>query len=144
MRSSIKYKRWLEVFLVGRSRPDDFQNTTLFLTTTQKPAAPAPYLPSTTANGGLKLPPFLPRKLNLIHVSDPPVSFMTEEEANELKAHIFTQLDQFEGQVHGVTRRSTLADVSDVEALHSQSKGYASYARNHKSTINPSANIFAQ
>ncbi|KAF8959087.1 PPP4R2-domain-containing protein [Flammula alnicola] len=69
------------------------KNISLFLTTTQKPLLPAPYLPINTSTGGLKLPPFLPRKIQ----NDAPVSYMNEEEANAMKENIFALLDQFEG-----------------------------------------------
>ncbi|KAH9483985.1 Serine/threonine-protein phosphatase 4 regulatory subunit 2 [Psilocybe cubensis] len=72
------------------------KNISLFLATTQKPPLPAPYSPITTALGGLKLPPFLPRPVGQAQFNDTPVSYMTEEEANEMKENIFAQLDQFE------------------------------------------------
>lgn len=74
------------------SEPYPRQNISLFLATTQKPQPPAPYLPITTLAGGLKLPPFLPRKIQ----NDVPLSYMNEEEANALKDAIFVQLDQFD------------------------------------------------
>ncbi|KAF8162940.1 PPP4R2-domain-containing protein [Crassisporium funariophilum] len=72
------------------------KNISLFLSTTQKPPMPAPYLPITTPVGGLKLPPFLPRKLSQMHMNDVPVSYMNESEANIMKEHIFTQLNEFD------------------------------------------------
>lgn len=72
------------------------QNISLFLATTQKPPLPAPYTPINTTLGGLKLPPFLPRSVGHAHSNDAPISYMTEEEANEMKENVFAQLDQFE------------------------------------------------
>ncbi|KIM49413.1 hypothetical protein M413DRAFT_21643 [Hebeloma cylindrosporum] len=73
------------------------KNISLFLSTTQKPDPPAPYAPATTASGGLKMPPFLPRKPGQMHGTDPPLNYMNEEEATEMKDRIFAQLDQFDG-----------------------------------------------
>jgi serine/threonine-protein phosphatase 4 regulatory subunit 2 len=49
-----------------------------------------------TINGGLKLPPFPPRRPDGRIVNEIPVVYMNEEQANELKEFIFTQLHQFE------------------------------------------------
>jgi len=58
--------------------------------------APAPYLPATTAAGGLRLPPFMPKRNSLLTGTEMPVSYMTLEQANQLKDRIFAQLDQFD------------------------------------------------
>ncbi|KIK06526.1 hypothetical protein K443DRAFT_674181 [Laccaria amethystina LaAM-08-1] len=73
------------------------KNILFFLSTTQQPERPAPFHPTPLITGGLKLPPFPPRKLNqLLHANDVPVSYMNEQQANELKGHIFVQLDEFD------------------------------------------------
>jgi serine/threonine-protein phosphatase 4 regulatory subunit 2 len=48
------------------------------------------------ASGGLKLPPFPPRKPTQMHINETPVSYMTEEQASEMKEFIFAQLNEFE------------------------------------------------
>jgi serine/threonine-protein phosphatase 4 regulatory subunit 2 len=60
------------------------------------PAPPPASEPLTTASGGLKLPPFPPRKLSEMHTNETPVSYMTKEQANEMKEFIFAQLNEFE------------------------------------------------
>ncbi|KAF9533450.1 PPP4R2-domain-containing protein [Crepidotus variabilis] len=72
------------------------QNISLFMSTTKPPPPPTPYPETVSENGGLKLPPFPPRKLGQLHVSDPPVCFMNDEQVASLKKIIFEQLDQFE------------------------------------------------
>jgi len=42
------------------------------------------------------LPPFLPRKITQNYLNDPPISYMNESEANEMKQQIFAQLDEFD------------------------------------------------
>jgi len=65
-----------------------------FLATTRQPPPPATYPPTATKNGGLRLPPFPPR--TQLHVAQPPVCYMNEEQANKMKHGIFQLLDQFE------------------------------------------------
>jgi serine/threonine-protein phosphatase 4 regulatory subunit 2 len=65
----------------------------MFLAENPLPAPPPALEPLTTASGGLKLPPFPPRKL---HTNATPVSYMTKEQANEMKDFIFAQLGEFE------------------------------------------------
>lgn len=72
------------------------QNIPLFFATTFPPDPPAHYPPLTLPSGGLKMPPFPPRKLIQMHINEIPVSYMTSEQANEMKGHIFTQLDEFD------------------------------------------------
>jgi len=52
--------------------------------------------PTSLASGGLRLPPFPPRKRDESNPNEAPKSFMTEQEANELKGFIFAQLHEFE------------------------------------------------
>jgi serine/threonine-protein phosphatase 4 regulatory subunit 2 len=52
--------------------------------------------PSPLASGGLRLPPFPPRKSDELNQNEAPKNFMTESEANELKGFIFAQLHEFE------------------------------------------------
>ncbi|KAF8911074.1 PPP4R2-domain-containing protein [Gymnopilus junonius] len=61
------------------------------------PPLPAPYTQINTPAGGLKLPPFLPRKVSQIGGVEVLKSYMNEEEAKTMKENIFAQLDQFEG-----------------------------------------------
>ena len=42
------------------------------------------------------MPPFPPRKRDESNPNEAPKSFMTEQEANELKGFIFAQLHEFE------------------------------------------------
>ncbi|TFK42967.1 PPP4R2-domain-containing protein [Crucibulum laeve] len=71
------------------------KNISLFLTTTQRATTPPPFPQIVTPSGGLKLPPFPPRKLSQMHLGEVPISYMDEEQANEMKGYIFTQLDEF-------------------------------------------------
>ncbi|KAF9036662.1 PPP4R2-domain-containing protein [Panaeolus papilionaceus] len=80
------------------------KNISLFLTTTQKPPIPSPYLAVNTDDGGLKLPPFPPRKFGQHPGRDSPLTYMTEDEANTLKDAIFVQLDSFEGPPFTIQR----------------------------------------
>lgn len=43
------------------------------------------------------MPPFPPRKPGQMHGSDPPLNYMDEQEATEMKERVFAQLDQFDG-----------------------------------------------
>ncbi|KAF8061592.1 PPP4R2-domain-containing protein [Lyophyllum atratum] len=71
------------------------ENTVAFLADKSPPPPPPTFQPLTLVSGGLKLPPFPPRKQQ--RAANPiPVSYMSEEQANELKGFIFAQLDDFE------------------------------------------------
>ncbi|RDB24136.1 Serine/threonine-protein phosphatase 4 regulatory subunit 2 [Hypsizygus marmoreus] len=83
LRSAIKHK-------IG-------ENVAMFLADKYRPSPPT-FQPLTLASGGLKLPPFPTRKEPRPHMNEVPVSYMTEEQANELKGYIFAQLDEFESQ----------------------------------------------
>jgi len=52
--------------------------------------------PISLASGGLRLPPFPPRKRDESNPNEAPKNFMNEQEANELKGFIFAQLHEFE------------------------------------------------
>ncbi|KAJ7285705.1 PPP4R2-domain-containing protein [Mycena rebaudengoi] len=68
------------------------QNIALFLSGPGRPPPPPQFQPLPSATGGLKLAPFPPRKA----VLPTPISYMNEEQANELRDAIFTLLDQFD------------------------------------------------
>ncbi|KAJ6630629.1 PPP4R2-domain-containing protein, partial [Mycena sp. CBHHK59/15] len=67
-------------------------NIELFLSGPGRPPPPAQFQPITSPSGGLKLPPFPPRKA----VVPTPVSYMNAEEAADMKGAIFELLDQFD------------------------------------------------
>jgi len=73
---------------------DRYQNIALFLA--EKPLPPPTFQSQTLPSGGLKLPPFPPRKQPRPLGHGIPLSYMTEEQANELKGHIFAQLEEFD------------------------------------------------
>ncbi|KAH7914957.1 PPP4R2-domain-containing protein [Hygrophoropsis aurantiaca] len=54
------------------------------------------YPPGALAGGGLRLPPFPPRKRNEHNPTEPPKVHMNQDEANEMKEFIFKQLHEFE------------------------------------------------
>ncbi|KAG5639520.1 hypothetical protein H0H81_000665 [Sphagnurus paluster] len=73
------------------------ENTTAFLSDKAQPPPPPAFQPLTLVSGGLRLPPFPPRKQQRApHMTPIPVSYMNEEQANELKGYIFAQLDTFD------------------------------------------------
>ncbi|KAF9466358.1 PPP4R2-domain-containing protein [Collybia nuda] len=84
VRNAIKYKieKNIEIFLLEKSQP---------------PPTPT-YQPLTLVSGGLRLPPFPPRKLNQMHLNETPLSYMTRDQANEMKGFIYTQLDEFDSK----------------------------------------------
>ena len=49
--------------------------------------------------GGQRFPPFPPKKLSQLHLYDPPVNYMSKEEAEEAKQAIYDLLDGFEEYV---------------------------------------------
>ncbi|KAJ7582859.1 PPP4R2-domain-containing protein [Mycena floridula] len=75
------------------------ENTADFLTNNSVPPPPPAVLVLTqsTASGGLKLAPFPSRHINQLMMNDPPVNYMSEPQALQLKQYIFSQLDQFDG-----------------------------------------------
>jgi len=73
------------------------QNTQLMLQKFEETQIPTrPSSPTPLASGGLRLPPFSPRKRDGLNLNEAPKSYMNEHEANELKGFIFAQLHEFE------------------------------------------------
>lgn len=71
------------------------ENLRIFLN--EKPGAPPlTFSPQHLATGGLRLPPFPSGKHARSSRNAIPASYMTEEQARELKGQIFTQLDGFD------------------------------------------------
>ncbi|KAG5647200.1 hypothetical protein DXG03_001159 [Asterophora parasitica] len=69
----------------------------MFLAQKSQPPRPPTFQPLAQDSGGLKLPPFPPRKQQRApHMTPIPVSYMNQEQANELKGYIFAQLDEFD------------------------------------------------
>ncbi|KAJ7632486.1 PPP4R2-domain-containing protein [Roridomyces roridus] len=68
------------------------QNIALFLSGPGRPPPAPQFQPQPSATGGLKLPPFLPRKAVII----PPVNYMSAEEAAEMERSLHVLLDQFD------------------------------------------------
>jgi len=60
------------------------------------PRQPPPFVNRPDTNGGLRLPPVRPRARNPANPIEARVTYMTKDEAEEAKAGIFTQLDEFE------------------------------------------------
>jgi len=71
-------------------------NISAYLRETKPSTPPRPIEPVSLPGGGLKLPPFPPRKSTHMFLNETPVSYMNEQEANEFKARIFDQLNDFE------------------------------------------------
>ncbi|KAL1748067.1 hypothetical protein HDZ31DRAFT_60601 [Schizophyllum fasciatum] len=72
------------------------KNVALFLEECKPQPPPPPFPPQSLPAGGLRLAPFPPRKPNQIpHAPEPPVNFMSAEQAADLQSAIFAQLDQF-------------------------------------------------
>ncbi|KAJ7063169.1 PPP4R2-domain-containing protein [Mycena amicta] len=76
------------------------QNIDLFLSTPDRPPLPPSFQPLATASGGLKLPPFPPHRTIL----PVPPSYMTAQEAADMKAELFTLLDQFDSAPFTIQR----------------------------------------
>jgi serine/threonine-protein phosphatase 4 regulatory subunit 2 len=78
------------------------QNTSILLQETEE--AQAVPLRNTSpiplASGGLRLPPFPARKRDETNPNEAPKSFMTDQEASELKGFIFAQLHEFDELVN--------------------------------------------
>lgn len=100
LRDIIKYKVdkvWVQCNNSAGNRLNNLQNTTLLLNLAeQDPAIPRATSPTPTATGGLRLPPFSPRKRDELNPNEAPKSRMNEQEANELKGFIFAQMEEFE------------------------------------------------
>ncbi|KAH6918959.1 PPP4R2-domain-containing protein, partial [Coprinopsis sp. MPI-PUGE-AT-0042] len=85
---------WNELREVIKYKVD--QNTSLFLATCPTPTPPPPFNPRPSTMGGQRFPPFPPKKLSQLHLYDPPVNYMTKDEAEEAKQAINDQLDAFD------------------------------------------------
>jgi serine/threonine-protein phosphatase 4 regulatory subunit 2 len=73
------------------------KNVSMFLSEAeQPPPTPRPFSPQPLASGGLKLPPFPPRKRNETNVNESPISYMNEEQATEMKNFVFALLHGFD------------------------------------------------
>lgn len=60
------------------------------------PKGMPPFLIRPSTEGGLRMPPNRPRPRNPANPMVYPKSFMTKEEANEMKSSIFAQLEEFD------------------------------------------------
>ncbi|KAF4608350.1 hypothetical protein EYR40_000694 [Pleurotus pulmonarius] len=76
------------------------KNIALFLTDgslNQSPPTPRPFSPITLESGGLKLPPFPPRKTSPNGTAvAAPVNYMNNAQVDEMKEYIFAQLHTFD------------------------------------------------
>lgn len=66
---------------------------------TDRPSRPAPFPPINVPSGGLKLAPFPPRQFNHLVMTEPPVVYMDEKQAQEIRDAIFALLDDFQSCV---------------------------------------------
>lgn len=71
--------------------------------------------------GGLKLPPFPPRQINQLTMNNPPVSYMSPEQAAQMQGYILNQLDEFDSYVSR-QRPIHLSDL--ITGLHLRSNAY--------------------
>jgi len=80
------------------SQAFDFKNIGTFLENSEysAPKQPPPFVNRADTNGGLRLPPVRPRARNPSNPIEARVSYMTKAEAEEAKAGIFAQLDEFD------------------------------------------------
>ncbi|KAK2460588.1 hypothetical protein APHAL10511_007058 [Amanita phalloides] len=72
------------------------KNISGYLLETKPPEYPHRSEPVQLPGGGLKLPPFLPRKSSVMYLNETPVSYMNEQQAKDFKQRIFDQLHEFE------------------------------------------------
>jgi serine/threonine-protein phosphatase 4 regulatory subunit 2 len=72
------------------------QNITSYLSDPPPDLSPRISSEQPTTGGGLKRPPFSPRKRDELNNYEAPVSYMNKEQANQLKGFIFKQLHQFD------------------------------------------------
>ncbi|KAF8631436.1 hypothetical protein AX17_005113 [Amanita inopinata Kibby_2008] len=80
------------------------KNILAFLYETKPPVPPRPFEPISLPLGGLKLPPFPPRKITHMIPNETLVSYMNDRQANELKHHIFAQLHEFDSPPFTIQR----------------------------------------
>nr|GAT44026.1 predicted protein [Mycena chlorophos] len=76
------------------------QNIQLFFSTPDRPPLPPTFQPLATASGGLKLAPF-PSRRPILHV---PTSYMTVQEAADMREVVFELLDQFDAAPFTIQR----------------------------------------
>ncbi|KAF6764842.1 PPP4R2-domain-containing protein [Ephemerocybe angulata] len=60
------------------------------------PPPPPPFNATPSTHGGLRLPPFPPKKLSQLHMYDPPLSYMNEEQVKDALQAVFDQLESFD------------------------------------------------
>ena len=125
LRDMIKYKidkvSQLPVIINAfYSLPMSCQNTSLLLQETEESQA-VPLRntsPIPLASGGLRLPPFSARKRDETNPNEAPKSFMTEQEASELKGFIFAQLHEFDELVHLYDQRVQMLIELQESPIH--------------------------
>ncbi|KAF7295048.1 hypothetical protein MIND_01043000 [Mycena indigotica] len=76
------------------------QNIELYFSNPDRPPLPPSFQPIATATGGLKIAPFPPRRTIL----PVPTSYMTVQEAADMKMVVFELLDQFESAPFTIQR----------------------------------------
>lgn len=64
--------------------------------TSTTPPTPPPFNATASTQGGLRLPPFPPKKLSQLHMYDPPLNYMNEEQVKDALQAVFEQLDSFD------------------------------------------------
>jgi len=106
LREIIKYKiqqvrPFPSVHHVLGSQAFDSKNIAMFLSNPEysAPKQPPPFVNRADTNGGLRIPPVRPRVRNPSNPIEARASYMTKAEAEEAKAGIFAQLDEFEEHV---------------------------------------------
>jgi len=76
------------------------KNVSMFLSEAgQPPPTPRSFSPQPLISGGLKLPPFPPRKpdeANINEIHETPISYMNQNQATEMKNCIYSLLDGFD------------------------------------------------
>ncbi|TFK72190.1 hypothetical protein BDN72DRAFT_887332 [Pluteus cervinus] len=72
----------------------------------EAPPPPEPFSAINLASGGLKLAPFPQRKVILTSGMQPPVNYMTEEQAKDTQGYILSQLHEFESTLNTPSTRS--------------------------------------
>ncbi|KAK0197243.1 PPP4R2-domain-containing protein [Armillaria mellea] len=72
------------------------ENIGLFLSQAKPPPPPVASPPLTLSNGGLKLPPFPARQLNILIPVQAPVNYMNKEQAEQMRQYIYAELDEID------------------------------------------------
>ncbi|KAL1715190.1 PPP4R2-domain-containing protein [Schizophyllum commune] len=96
------------------------KNIAIFLEECKPQPPPPPFPPQSTPSGGLRLAPFPPRKPQQ-DTPEPPINFMTAEQASDLKLAIFDQLDQFDASPPFTIQR--LAELCSAPRAHYAAAG---------------------